>query len=147
MALGIASLVTDADEKAAALNAFVDRVVPGRSKETRAPTGLELKATSVLRMDLSEVSAKIRTGPPKDEDADYELPYWAGIVPISVALGSPEADPRLTGDIPVPATLGSIRRELMLYRRSPGCCSLEQTRTNCFRLASLKAMPPQSNRL
>lgn len=109
MALGAASLVTDLDEKSAALQAFVDRVVPGRWNQVRPTTAQELKATSVLHMDLNEVSAKIRTGPPKDDEEDYALPIWAGVVPLSIAIGKPEPDPRLTQDIPVPANLSAIR--------------------------------------
>jgi uncharacterized protein len=109
MALGTAYPVSDPDEKTAALEAFTDRIVAGRWGEIRPPTSQELKATTVLRMRLEEVSAKIRSGPPKDDDEDYDLPYWAGVVPISVSIGAPVSDDRLAPDIPVPPALQHIR--------------------------------------
>src|SRR6185312_5348759 len=95
MVLGNAEMVEQGDEKLAALRAFVERLVPGRWDMVRAPTTQELKATSVLRMPIDEASAKVRTGPPIDEDADYALPVWAGVVPVSTTIGVPDADPRL----------------------------------------------------
>ena len=109
MALGDAQLVDDADEKLAALQAFVERLVPGRWAAVRPPTPQELKATSVLRLDLHEVSAKVRTGPPLDDDADYALPVWAGVVPVSTLVGEPEPDPRLTARDARPPNVESIR--------------------------------------
>ncbi len=101
MALGTARSVSDAAEKAMALKAFTERVAPGRWDEIRSPTRQELKATSVLWMDLDEVSAKVRSGPPHDDEADYELPIWAGVVPVSFSLGAPEPDPRLAPGVPL----------------------------------------------
>ena len=80
--LGKAQLVTDPLEKMNALHAFVDHVVPGRWDEVRQPTEKELRATHVLALPLDEVSAKVRTGPPIDDEEDYALPVWAGVAPL-----------------------------------------------------------------
>lgn len=109
MAFGNAEIVTDVDEKRAAMRAFVERVVPGRWDVTRPPTDQELKATSVLRLSLQEASAKVRTGPPIDDDADYTLPVWAGVVPVTLTLGTPQPDPRLADRTASPPSIGSIR--------------------------------------
>jgi nitroimidazol reductase NimA-like FMN-containing flavoprotein (pyridoxamine 5'-phosphate oxidase superfamily) len=91
---GEAEPIDDA-EKAAALEAFSDRLLPGRWAEARPPTPSELKATTILRLPLDVASAKVRTGPPKDEEADYALPVWAGVIPLELVAGEPEPDPRL----------------------------------------------------
>jgi uncharacterized protein len=90
--LGRAAAVTDTDEKLRALEAFSARLLPGRWAEVRSPTPTELKATSVLRMPLDEASAKIRTGPPKDNEEDYGWPVWAGVIPLALTAGEPEPD-------------------------------------------------------
>lgn len=82
MVHGIARQVTDPDEKRAALDALVDHVVPGRSADSRPANAKELAATAVLRLDLDEVSAKMRTGGPNDEPEDMDLPHWSGVVPL-----------------------------------------------------------------
>jgi hypothetical protein len=69
----------------------------------RPPTQTELKATSILRLPLDEASAKLRVGPPKDNEEDYELEVWAGVIPLALVAGQPEADPRLEFDVPAPA--------------------------------------------
>ncbi|HET8727145.1 MAG TPA: pyridoxamine 5'-phosphate oxidase family protein [Alphaproteobacteria bacterium] len=102
MAFGTASAVTEEKEKLAALEHFVERLFPGRWPELRPPTAQEMKATTVLAMDLDKVSAKIRTGPPVDDEEDYALPCWAGVLPLSTAAGVPEPDPRLRPDIGLP---------------------------------------------
>jgi len=94
VALGKARMVTDPDEKIAALTAFTNHIVPGRWEEVRPPTVQELKGTSVLALPLDEVSAKIRTGPPVDDEEDYSLPVWAGLVPLETRVGNPIADGR-----------------------------------------------------
>jgi nitroimidazol reductase NimA-like FMN-containing flavoprotein (pyridoxamine 5'-phosphate oxidase superfamily) len=109
MAMGDAELVQDPDEKSAALQAFVERLVPGRWGLIRPPTAQELKATSVLRLHLQEISAKVRTGPPIDDDADYALPVWAGVVPVSMTVGAPQPDARLTAEGAQPPDVTSIR--------------------------------------
>jgi nitroimidazol reductase NimA-like FMN-containing flavoprotein (pyridoxamine 5'-phosphate oxidase superfamily) len=110
MVLGRTRLVTDPDEKDAALRAVVEHIVPGRSQVARAPDGKELAATAVLAVPLSEVSAKVRSGPVGDEEEDYELPVWAGVLPLGLVAGEPEPDGRLRGDVPVPAHVTGWRR-------------------------------------
>ena len=100
--LGTLRAVTDPEEKLAALEAFTEQLVPGRWPEVRWPDRQELKGTSVLALALDEASAKIRTGPPVDEEADYDLPVWAGVVPLSLEPGDPEPDDRLAGDVAPP---------------------------------------------
>jgi nitroimidazol reductase NimA-like FMN-containing flavoprotein (pyridoxamine 5'-phosphate oxidase superfamily) len=95
VALGKARLVTDPEEKRRALRAFTNHVVPGRWEEVREPTEQELKGTGVLALPLEEVSAKIRTGGPVDDEEDYALPVWAGVVPLSTTPGAPRPDERL----------------------------------------------------
>ncbi|HEY7961573.1 MAG TPA: pyridoxamine 5'-phosphate oxidase family protein [Solirubrobacteraceae bacterium] len=93
--LGQARAVQGASEHLAALRAFVERVVPGRWEEVRAPSAKELKGVRVLALDLHEASAKLRAGPPLDEEEDYARDVWAGVVPLSTGVGAPLADPRL----------------------------------------------------
>ena len=99
---GVAAPVTDREEKRAALDALVDHVVPGRATDSRPANAKELAATAVLRMDLTEVSAKLRTGGVNDEPEDLGLPYWAGVVPVRPAYGTPLADPELPPGTAVP---------------------------------------------
>ena len=98
--LGKARLVTDAEEKRKALRCFTDHIVAGRWEEARQPTEQELKATSVLALPLQEVSAKIRTGPPIDDEEDYSMRIWAGVVPIRTQAGAPLPDDRLLAGVP-----------------------------------------------
>jgi nitroimidazol reductase NimA-like FMN-containing flavoprotein (pyridoxamine 5'-phosphate oxidase superfamily) len=84
--------VTDRDEKLRALEKLVEHIVPGRSAEVRAPNESELRQTLVLALPIEEASAKIRTGPPIDDDEDYSLPVWAGVVPITLTRGEPIED-------------------------------------------------------
>jgi nitroimidazol reductase NimA-like FMN-containing flavoprotein (pyridoxamine 5'-phosphate oxidase superfamily) len=106
MALGTARAVLDRDLKEVALRGFVERIAPGRWAALRPVTAQELKATTVLWMELDEASAKIRTGPPVDDEPDYALPIWAGVVPVEQRLGSPVPDERLVG-APPPPTLAA----------------------------------------
>jgi uncharacterized protein len=103
VALGKAALVEDAKEKLAALRAFTEKILPGRWNDARQPNEKELKATSILRLALTEVSAKIRAGPVEDDAPDYELPVWAGIVPLRQIAEAPIRDERCDPSIPVPA--------------------------------------------
>src|SRR5437868_1452841 len=82
--LGKAQLVEDAEEKAGSLEAFTEHIVPGRWADVRRPTELELKATTVLRLPIEEASAKIRTGGPIDDEEDYDMDVWAGVLPLSL---------------------------------------------------------------
>jgi hypothetical protein len=104
MALGHARLVPD-EAKMEALEGFVERLFPGRWDEIRPPTAQEIKATAVVWMDLDEVSAKIRTGPPIDDEEDYALAVWAGVLPTSTVRGTPVPDPRLVSGIALPGYL------------------------------------------
>lgn len=96
---GKARVVED-DEKLRALDALVDHVVHGRSKEMRPHKDIELKQTLVLSLPLEEASAKIRTGGPVDDEEDYALPVWAGVVPLKLTQGEPIADRDVTVDVP-----------------------------------------------
>ena len=99
--LGKARLVTDPEEKRAALRCFTNHIVAGRWEEARQPTDQELKATNVLALPLEEVSAKVRTGPPVDDEEDYSMPIWAGVVPIRGQVGEPLPDERLLPGVPM----------------------------------------------
>ena len=98
--LGCARLITDHEEKIAALRALTNHLVPQRWNEVRPPAEQELKATSVLALPLSEASAKVRTGPPLDDEEDYGLPVWAGVVPVRTTWGEPVPDARLVPGAP-----------------------------------------------
>lgn len=95
MILGTARLVDDAEEKIEALRAFTNHIAAGRWDEARQPTAQELKGTSVLALDLEEVSAKIRSGPPVDDEDDYTLPVWGGVIPVRLTAGTPVGDGRV----------------------------------------------------
>lgn len=107
--LGRATTVEKPEEKMSALHAFTEHVMRGRWRDVRPPTDLELKATTVLALRLAEVSAKIRTGPPKDDAEDYALPIWAGVLPLPVVPGAPIADPKLNPALEPPE---NVRRYL-----------------------------------
>ncbi len=94
--------VEDPDEKLAKMEAFVERIYPGRWQGLRPVTPQELKAMIVLGMAIGEASAKIRTGPPVDDEADYALPIWGGIIPFTYGVGAPQADGRLAPGAPPP---------------------------------------------
>jgi uncharacterized protein len=110
VALGTAVLVDDAIEKLAALHAFTERILPGRWSEARQPSEKELKATSILRLPLTEASAKMRVGPPEDDAEDYALRVWAGVIPLQLAAGAPIRDARCDASIPTPAYAENYRR-------------------------------------
>jgi hypothetical protein len=93
--LGRATAVTDVDEKRRALETFSGRLLPGRWADVRSPTTTELKATSILCLPLDEASAKVRSGPPMDDEADYGWPVWAGVIPLALVAGEPQPDPAL----------------------------------------------------
>jgi uncharacterized protein len=100
---GTATIVKDEDERWQALRLITDHLIPGRWAVARQPTKKEMAATAVLSVPLTEASVKVRTGMPADEPEDYDLDVWAGVLPISVAFGSPEPDPKMREEIPVPA--------------------------------------------
>jgi nitroimidazol reductase NimA-like FMN-containing flavoprotein (pyridoxamine 5'-phosphate oxidase superfamily) len=101
--LARARAVEDEDEKLLALEAIMEHIVPGRWREVRSPTADELKATGVVAMPIDEASAKVRTGGPLDDEPDYELDAWAGVLPLRTSAGPPQPDARLREGIPVPA--------------------------------------------
>ena len=105
MAFGLARRIEDPVEKQKALDVYVERLYPGRNKELRPVEAQELKASTVLGMSIEEASAKVRRGPPVDDEPDYALPVWAGVVPVRQILGAPVADPRLSPGTPWPAHL------------------------------------------
>jgi len=110
--LGKATLLADAGEKNKALEAITDHIVPGRWADVRWPTDLELKATSVLKLPIEEASAKVRTGPPIDDEEDYTMNIWAGVLPIELKPGDPIDDDRLdNGSIP-PNNITNYTRKL-----------------------------------
>jgi nitroimidazol reductase NimA-like FMN-containing flavoprotein (pyridoxamine 5'-phosphate oxidase superfamily) len=92
---GNARVVEDPDEKLEALRALSEHMIPGRWDDVRQPNERELQSTTVLSVPLTEASAKVRTGPPADDEEDYELPVWAGVIPLCLGAGKPIDDPRL----------------------------------------------------
>jgi nitroimidazol reductase NimA-like FMN-containing flavoprotein (pyridoxamine 5'-phosphate oxidase superfamily) len=107
---GAAHEVSDPGEKRAALRVIVEHVAPGRWDCVRPPTEKEVRGTLVLALPLAEASAKLRTGPPVDDEQDYELPVWAGEVPLRLRPGAPVADPRLPVGVPVPTHVSGWHR-------------------------------------
>ena len=97
--LGEARAVSEREELMLALRAFTERVVPGRWDEVRPPSPQELKGTRALALKLDESSAKVRTGPPVDDDEDHALDVWAGVIPIGLTAQPPVADPRLRAGV------------------------------------------------
>ena len=108
--LGRARLVDEAVEKNRALEALTEHIVPGRWADVRWPTELELKATTVLKLAIDEASAKIRTGGPIDDEEDYAMDVWAGILPLTLSTGTAINDERLESEISVPEYVKAYRR-------------------------------------
>jgi hypothetical protein len=108
--LGRATPVEDLDEKRAALRAVVEHIVPGRWDDVRAPNENELKATSVLAIPIDEASAKVRSGGPLDDEEDYALEAWAGVIPLASRARAPEPDARLRAGIAPPRYVTDYRR-------------------------------------
>jgi uncharacterized protein len=109
MILGRAVKVVDPEEKKLRLANFVNGLFPGRWSLLRSMTAQEAKATTVLSLPIDEASAKIRTGGPKDDDEDYTLPIWAGVVPLNIAVGEPQSDVRNFPGIEPPAHAYRLR--------------------------------------
>jgi nitroimidazol reductase NimA-like FMN-containing flavoprotein (pyridoxamine 5'-phosphate oxidase superfamily) len=110
VAMGTAGEVTDPMEKRKVLHALVEHVVPGRSKDARGPSLKELNATGVVCLPLTECSAKIRSGPPFDEEEDRGLNVWAGVLPLSLQCGLPQPDGYVTDATIAPSYVRSYRR-------------------------------------
>lgn len=108
--LGKATLVDDPAEKLAALRVLAEHILPGRWDDSRQPNERELKATSVLVVPIEEFSAKVRTGPPIDDEEDYAFPTWAGVLPLEMKAGEPIADSRLDRGKQVPAYVQGYSR-------------------------------------
>jgi uncharacterized protein len=109
--LGKATLVDEPQEKLAALRVLSEHIVPGRWDDVRQPSDKELKATSVLRVPIEEFSAKVRTGPPIDDEEDYSFPTWAGVLPLELKTGEPSADTRLDRGREVPSYIHQYARK------------------------------------
>jgi nitroimidazol reductase NimA-like FMN-containing flavoprotein (pyridoxamine 5'-phosphate oxidase superfamily) len=98
--LGTATLVNDPEEKLAALRVLSEHIIPGRWDDARQPNEKELKATSVLRLPINEFSAKVRVGPPIDDEDDYSFPTWAGVIPLQMTVGAAIRDERCERELP-----------------------------------------------
>jgi nitroimidazol reductase NimA-like FMN-containing flavoprotein (pyridoxamine 5'-phosphate oxidase superfamily) len=107
MIYGVPSPVTGDDEKLAALRVITEQLAPGQWDAARRPTRKELAGVAVLALPLEEASVKVRQGPPGDDDEDYALPVWAGVLPVRQAFGAPVPDPALAPGIPVPAHIAA----------------------------------------
>ncbi|MBP0029977.1 pyridoxamine 5'-phosphate oxidase family protein [Roseofilum sp. Guam] len=110
MLFGRATLVDDEQEKLHALKVLSEHIVPGQWEQARQPTPAEMKATTVLAFPIEEGSAKVRSGDPKDDAADYELPIWAGQLPLKLTPGVPIPDSQLRSDIVVPENVLNYHR-------------------------------------
>jgi nitroimidazol reductase NimA-like FMN-containing flavoprotein (pyridoxamine 5'-phosphate oxidase superfamily) len=107
---GRATLVADPVEKIAALRALSDHMIPGRWNDVRQPNERELQHTTVLSLPLTEASAKVRTGPPLDDEEDYDLPIWAGVIPLQMVANAPVSDSRLKDNVEPPAYARNYQR-------------------------------------
>ena len=107
---GTATEILERGAKLAAMRAFVEHVVPGRWDDTRQPPDFELRATRILALSIDEASAKVRVGPPLDDEEDYALKVWAGVLPLGLELYAPVADPRLIDGIAIPDYVARYRR-------------------------------------
>ena len=112
MIFGKAFEITEREEKLAAMRALVEHVAPGRWADVRPPSEDEFRATMVLALPIDEASAKVRTGPPIDDEDDYAMRVWAGVLPLSLDARAPVADPRLPSDIAVPVYARFYRRAI-----------------------------------
>src|SRR6266851_91285 len=108
MVFGTARLVTEDPERAAALRAVTEQLVPGRWDHARPPTRKELAATAVLELPLDEASVKVRTGPPKDDPEDYDTNTWAGVLPARLTFGAAEPDPALRAGVSIPDHISAL---------------------------------------
>ena len=110
---GKAKLVEDEEDKMSALKALTEQMIPRRWNQARVPNTKELRATSVLSLEIKEGSAKVRTGAPNDDAEDYSLPYWAGELPLKLTTGTPIADAKLPPKIALPQNIANYQRGVM----------------------------------
>ncbi len=125
---GTAREVVEREEKLAAMRAVTEHVVPGRWDEARRPSETEFKGTTILALPLEEASVKMRKGPPGDDEKDYSLDIWAGVLPVAAAFGAPEADPLLPPGVAVPDSVAHyVRpgREKMGFRSGAEFATIE----------------------
>jgi nitroimidazol reductase NimA-like FMN-containing flavoprotein (pyridoxamine 5'-phosphate oxidase superfamily) len=108
--IGRATEVKDLEEKRHGLELMVDQIIPGRSRDARPPTEKELRSTMLLKLPLGESSAKVRTGWPLDEEEDYDLEIWAGVIPFTTVTEAAQVDPALRVDVPMPEYVERYRR-------------------------------------
>ena len=108
--IGQAIEVKDLEEKRRCLDLMVDHIIPGRSRDARPPTEKELRSTMLLKLPLGESSAKVRTGWPLDEEEDYDLEIWAGVIPFTTVIEPPRVDPDLRVEVPTPDYVERYRR-------------------------------------
>jgi len=118
MVFGRARVIDDRAEKLEALFSLSEHMIPGRWKDVREPSEEELQQTTVLSLPIEEGSAKIRTGPPLDDEEDYALPVWAGVIPLKVVAETPSSDPRLPANTPIPAYAARYSRSLTINNDS-----------------------------
>ena len=111
VAFGVTQKVKDGERKLCALRTISEHLLPGRWSDVRAPSEKELKATTILEFSIAEASAKIRTGPPLDDEADYELPVWAGVLPLTVEAKLPVPDQRVAEDLELPGYVLRFRKD------------------------------------
>jgi nitroimidazol reductase NimA-like FMN-containing flavoprotein (pyridoxamine 5'-phosphate oxidase superfamily) len=107
---GVPRIVDDPDEKRHAFEALTEHVTAGRWADSRRPNEKEEKGTLVTALDIAEASAKVRTGPPGDDEEDYDLPIWAGVIPLRLEAGKPISDPRLRDGVELPGYLEGYQR-------------------------------------
>jgi nitroimidazol reductase NimA-like FMN-containing flavoprotein (pyridoxamine 5'-phosphate oxidase superfamily) len=117
VAFGNCRSITESSQKIEALKTISEHLLPGRWNEVRAPSEKELRATSVLQFDMEDASAKVRVGPPVDDEEDYDFPVWAGVLPLGLTHGTPVPDVRMASAMEVPAYIRTFRRN---YRAADG---------------------------
>jgi uncharacterized protein len=121
---GTARLLTDDADRLAALRVITDQLAPGRWDHVRPPTRKELAATAVLELPLVEASVKIRTGPPKDDEEDYDTDIWAGVVPAALTFADPVPDPALRPGVEIPAHIKALAGTVPGAAGAPGRAGL-----------------------
>lgn len=109
MAFGTARKILEPEKKTNALRVLSEHLIAGRWQQVRGPSAKELQATAVLEFEIEEASAKVRTGPAKDDEEDYSLPFWAGVLPVKLTVGAPVPDERLASDCELPEHVRQYR--------------------------------------